>query len=189
MQSSNIKTFKAKAYKNTPQGEVYLGNVLMTIDFCSVDFGSVKETILSSGFILKPFEEMDDLPTFNILDFPDNADQPDIDIQDCISTPQPSTVPANGHVDLINSLDDDLIDLPDFQNVDQVIDDFGLTVEQEEALINDENVQWIPMNSPAGKLGIEVNELGEVRSINPDIHLMEGEDKRMKISKYNKSLG
>ena len=60
-----------------------------------------------------------------------------------MSTLQPFTVPADVLVDLIDSLDDDMIDLPDFENVDQVIDDFGLTVEQEEALINDENVNGL----------------------------------------------
>ena len=137
--STTVKTFKARLYDITSQGEVFVGKVIVTIDPCEVNMNG-----LSSRFYLKDIVEMDELPTFNILDFPDQADQPAIDIQgDCISTLQPSTVPANVHADLINSLDDDLIDLPDFENVDQVIDDFGLTVEQEEALINDENVNGL----------------------------------------------
>ena len=35
-----------------------------------------------------------------------------------MSTLQPFTVPADVLVDLIDSLDDDMIDLPDFKNVD-----------------------------------------------------------------------
>ena len=45
------------------------------------------------------------------------------------------------------------------------------------------------MNSPSGKLRIEVNELGEVRSTITEVYLMEGEDNRLKMSKYNKMLG
>ena len=129
--STTVKTFKARLYDITSQGEVFVGKVIVTINPCEVNMNG-----LSSRFYLKDIVEMDELP--------DQADQPAIDIQgDCISTLQPSTVPANVHADLINSLDDDLIDLPDFENVDQVIDDFGLTVEQEEALINDENVNGL----------------------------------------------
>ena len=51
-----------------------------------------------------------------------------------------------------------------------------------------ETVEWFPMNSPAGKLGIQVNELGQVRSTNPEVYLMEGGHARMKVSKYNQSL-
>ena len=68
-------------------------------------------------------------------------------------------------------------------------DEFNLTNDQVEALYDDETVQWFPMNCPAGKLGIQVNELGEVRCTNPDIHLMEGTAARMKMSKYNKNSG
>jgi murein DD-endopeptidase MepM/ murein hydrolase activator NlpD len=79
--------------------------------------------------------------------------------------------------------------LHNFETFDEVCEMFNLTTEQQEALFDDEAVQWYTMNSPAGKLGIEGNELGEIRSTNPEIYLMEGEDKRMKVSKYNKSLG
>ena len=39
------------------------------------------------------------------------------------------------------------------------------------------------------EVGIEVNKLGEVRRTNPEIHLIQGCDDRMKMSKYNKGLG
>ena len=86
----------------------------------------------------------------------------------------------------------DFVENFDFElSNDQVVVsfDFELSNDQVDALYADESVQWFPMNSPAGKLGIEVNELGEVRSTNAEVFLMEGEDERMKMSKYNKALG
>ena len=68
---------------------------------------------------------------------------------------------------------DETESLPDFvENFD--FNDFNLTVDQEEALHDAEPVEWFPMNSPAGKLGIQVNELGEVRSTNPEVYISDG---------------
>ena len=112
--------------------------------------------------------------------FPDSAVLPAIDLQsDSTSAHFPSSLPASVPV----------IDLPDdtgdhFEQMDEL----HLTAEQEEALYN-EGTMWYAMNNPAGKLGIEVNEFGEVRSTNPEVHLIQGGTERMKISKYNKALG
>ena len=85
---------------------------------------------------------------------------------------------------------DDTVDLPDFEHFQEdecLLDVFNLSNDELEALYTEDTVQWFPMNNPAGKLGIQVNELGEVRSTNPEVHLMEGEDLRLKMSKFNKN--
>ena len=75
METSTFKTFKAKLYDTTPLGEVLVGKVQVTIDF-----GDVNERSLSSKFVLKDIIEVEELPTFNILDFPE-VDIPMIDLQ------------------------------------------------------------------------------------------------------------
>ena len=85
-------TFKARLYDTTPLGEFFVGKVEVTIDF-----GDVNERALSSRFVLKEMEEMDNLPPFSIMDFPAEADTPSIDIQSNLPT---SDVP----VDIINSV-------------------------------------------------------------------------------------
>ena len=182
MDSSTFKTFKAKLYDMTPLGEVLVGKVQVTIDF-----GDVNERSLSTKFVLKDIIEVEELPTFNILDFPDEADLPAINIQDSALSIHPAPSDVNHlPLDTIVIHPDKTTALPDFQTVD---DEFILTNEQAEVLIQDKTVQWVRMNNPAGKLGIEVNEFGEVRSTNQEVYLMEGGDQRMKLSKYNKILG
>ena len=99
-------------------------------------------------------------------------------------------------IDVINSVNNDeaneMEELPDFQNFNEdecLLDVFNLSNDELEAFYEEETVQWYPTNSPLGKLGIKVNELGQVRSTNPEVHLVEGKDARVKISIYNKALG
>ena len=191
METQKFRTFKAKLYDMTPLGEVLVGTVRITIDFCGLN-----ERSLSSKFVLKDIIEVDELPTFNIMDFPDDSDTPNIDIQAAPPSPciplassdafEPFDFPLFDFTQSIQT--DDTAGLSDFQS-GEVCDDFSLNQEQVEALYNEETVQWYPMNSPPGKLGIEVNEFGEVRSTNTEIHLMAGGDARMKVSKYNQNLG
>jgi hypothetical protein len=126
------------------------------------------------------------------MDFPDTAVLPAIDLQVASSVDQ--TASSSVPLDVIDSVnnEDDTMDMPNFEHFNDdecLLDVFNLNNDQLDALYADETMQWYPMNSPLGKVGIEVNELGEVRSTNPEIHLIKGEDKRMKVSKYNKNLG
>ena len=75
METSNFRTFKARAFDETPLGEVFCGTVKITIDF-----GDLNERSLSSKFVLRDIIEVDELPTFNIFDFPE-VDIPMIDLQ------------------------------------------------------------------------------------------------------------
>ena len=64
--------------------------------------------------------EIDDLPTFNILVFPDEADQQ-------LQT-DTATVPVDAHEDF-----DENIALPDFDNLDEALDKFDSIAEKVEA--------------------------------------------------------
>ena len=187
MDTSTFKTFKAKLYDMTPLGEVLVGKVHVTIDF-----GDVNERSLSSKFVLKDIIEVDELPTFNIMDFPDTAVLPAIDLQVASSVYQ--TASSSVPLDVIDSVnnEDDTVDMPDFEHFNDdecLLDVFNLSNDELEAFYEEDTIQWVPMNCLAGKLGIEVNKVGEVRSTNPEIHLIQGCDDRMKMSKYNKGLG
>ena len=174
---TTFKTFEAKVYDETIHGKMKMGTFIFTVNDGQIDFNK-----LSDKATIEDLKEVNGVPVFDIFEFPDTSDLPAIDIQlDNASVPAPSDAAVDININMHET--------PDFQIFDTCLDEFNLTNEQEEALINDESVQWFPMNSPPGKLGIEVNELGEVRSINSEVHLMEGQDKQMRLSKYNKALG
>ena len=67
--SSTLFTFTAGLYDITAQGHVFHGMVQLTIDPRDVNM-----LALSSNFYLKDIVQIEDLPTFNILDFPAEAD-------------------------------------------------------------------------------------------------------------------
>ena len=74
--TTNFKTFKARAYDDTPLGQVYVGTIKITIDFCDIN-----ERFLSFKFVLKDIIQVDELPTFKLFeDFPADVELPDIDI-------------------------------------------------------------------------------------------------------------
>ena len=110
--ATNTKTFRAGLYDNTPEGEVFVGYVLATIDTRDVNPNAG-----SSRYFLRKMLEVDDLPTFNILDSPDEADQP--------HQTNTATVPVDAHEDF-----DENIDLPDFDNLEEkeIMPHFGFSV-------------------------------------------------------------
>ena len=108
--ATNTKTFRAGLYDNTPEGEVFVGYVLATINTRDVNLNA------GSRYFLKDMLEVDDLPTFNILD----SDQP-------LQT-EPATVHVDGHEGF-----DETIDLPDFDNLDEALDEFDSIAEKVEA--------------------------------------------------------
>ena len=64
--------------------------------------------------------EVDDLPTFNILDSPDEADQP--------HQTDTATVPVDAHEGI-----DETIDSPNFNILDEALDEFISIAEKVEA--------------------------------------------------------
>ena len=122
--TTNFRTFTSRLYDNTPVGEVYVGNVLVTIDPCNVNLNTV-----SSRFFLKDMIEVDDLPTINILDFPDVADQP-LQTDTVFSNPPASSIVP---VDMHEGVDHENIDFPDFDNLDEAHDEFKTIADKVEA--------------------------------------------------------
>ena len=69
MQAATATTrFSAKLNHRTANGKVFKGTVLVTIDDSTCDL-----TSLSNNFCLEDFIKVDELPAFNIFDFPDTA--------------------------------------------------------------------------------------------------------------------
>ena len=112
--ATTTKTFRAGLYENTPEGQVFVGNVLATIDTRDVNLNA------GSRYFLKDMLEVDDLPTFNIINSLDEADQP-------LQT-DTATVHVDGHEGF-----DETIDLPDFDNLDEALDEFDSIAEKVEA--------------------------------------------------------
>ena len=118
MDSANFKTFRAieKLCDITPLGDFCVGNVLLTIDF-----GNLNEQSLSANFYLKDIIEVDNLPTFSIMDFPDTAELPPIDIQDTSSSSVssvPASIPCETDVPAIDLIDEHAFDFPLFNYPD-----------------------------------------------------------------------
>ena len=125
--TTNFKTSKARAYDDTPLGQVYVGTVKITIDLCDLN-----ERSLNSKFVLKDVIQVDEFPTFKLFeDFPADVVLPGFDMQAHI--PPASSVPASVPLDLIDSLineSDETDSLPDFQYLDEVHNEFNLTADQ-----------------------------------------------------------
>ena len=191
MQSST--SYEAKVYDQSSNGKILVGTVLLTIE------GNVDMRRLSDKATLEELTEVPQ-PVFHLFDFP-QTDLPPIDIQSDVPPPTSISVPDISQnevdqpevyvpIDMINKVNMETTNIESLPDFDHMIEnfDFELSNDQMEALYEEETV-WYPMNSPPGKLGIEVNELGEVRSTNTEIQLMQGGDARMQISKYNKKSG
>ena len=151
MQAATATTrFSAKLYHQTANGKVFKGTVLVTIDDSTCDL-----TSLSNNFSLEDFIKVDELPAFNIFDFPDTADLPNIDLQ----TTQP-----------IIDQELDFTDIGDLREPDLTIDDentFNFVDFQEEALVEDDN-EFVPIHHPVSLAGVKVNRKGEIILQNED---------------------
>ena len=218
MDTSTFKTFKARAVDETPLGQVFVGTVKITIDFCDVN-----ERSLSSNFILKDIVEVEELPTFNLFeDFPtdvqmpafdlqsENAIQPsaqrtdddveltDIDIEDISSlAPSASSVPAYVPVDLINTVNeqDDTDTFGDVVIFEDCV--FNLDERQEDALLEDVNAyenEFFPIRHPVARAGVQVNRKGEIILQSDDeeamktLRIRQMDQSFVKVAKRNNNL-
>ena len=155
--SSTLFTFTAGLYDITAQGHVFHGMVQLTIDPRDVNM-----LALSSNFYLKDIVQTEDLPTFNILDFPaeadDTFDSTGVDFDSAASMIS-ANVPADIGVGMKPHDNDQLIDLQ--TNEIENMSDFE-AFEGDELIEDVCSDEFVPINHPFHQACVKVSRKGEV---------------------------